>query len=64
MIKTASVHLKTRRTPCEVIHIQRMHYGKIEDRTTKIEDDARRKEVIRNIGQPMMESTLKLRVPG
>ena len=56
-----------RRKPRKVIHIQKMHNGKIEDRTTKIENDARRKEVIiRKIGQPiMMESTSKLqRLPG
>ena len=55
-----------RRKPRKVIHIQKMHNGKIEDRTTKIENDARRKEVIiRKIGQPIMtESTSKLRVPG
>ena len=44
-----------RRKPRKVIHIQKMHNGKIEDRTTKIENDARRKEVIiRKIGQPIM----------
>ena len=65
-IKTSSVHQNMRRKPRKVIHIQKMHNGKIEDRTTKIENDARRKEVIiRKIGQPIMtESTSKLRVPG
>ena len=66
-IKTSSVHQNMRRKPRKVIHIQKMHNGKIEDRTTKIENDARRKEVIiRKIGQPIMtESTSKLqRLPG
>ena len=54
-IKTSSVHQNMRRKPRKVIHIQKMHNGKIEDRTTKIENDARRKEVIiRKIGQPIM----------